>query len=87
MAFISRFGLYKFTVLPFGLCNAPSTFQHLMKYVVRDVIDWYILVYLDDILVYSKTADDYEQHLHEVFSQLCAYKLQKKRAKCEFGHA
>ena len=46
MAFVSRFGLYELKVLPFGLCNAPSTFQHLMNYVLGDIVDWYVLVYL-----------------------------------------
>ena len=87
MAFVSRFGLYKFTVLLFGLCYAPSTFKCLMNYVFSDLIDWYVLVYFDDILVYSETANDHEKHLCKVFSQLCAHKLQVKHAKCEFGHA
>ena len=50
MAFVSRFGLYKFTVLPFGLCNAPSTFQRLINHIFSDIIDWYVLVYLFNIL-------------------------------------
>ena len=87
MAFVSRFGLYEFTVLPFGLCNAPSTFQRLINYVFSDLIDQYVLVYLDNILVYSETANNHEKHLREVFSWLHAHKLQVKHAKCEFGRA
>ena len=67
MAFVSRLVLYEITVLPFGLCNALSTFQHLMKHVFSDVMDWYVLVYLDDILIYSKAANDHKKYLHEVF--------------------
>ena len=85
MAFVLRFGLYEFTVLPFGLCNAFSTFQRLMNYVFSDLIDWYVLVYLDNILVYSEIANNHEKHLCEVFLWLRAYKLQVKCAKCEFG--
>ena len=63
MAFVLRFSLYKFTVLPFGLCNAPSTFQYPMYHVFSYIIDWYILVCLGNILVYSKTADNHEKHM------------------------
>ena len=87
MAFVSRYGLYQFTILPSGLCNTLSTFKRLMNPVFCDFIDWYVLIYLDDILVYSKTADNHEKHLHEVFSKLCAHKLQEKYSKCEFGRA
>ena len=86
MEFVSRFSLYEFTVLPFGLCNSPSTFQRLLNHVFSDIIDWYVLVYLDDILLNSKTIDSYEKYLHKVFLQLHAHKLQAKCAKCDFGH-
>ena len=68
MAFVLRFGFYEFTVLLFGLRNAPSTFLHLINYVFSNIIDQYILVYLNDILVHSETADDHEKHLRKVFS-------------------
>ena len=57
-----------------------------MNHLLSDIIDFYVLVYLDEILVYNKTADNYEKHLCEVFSQLWAYKLWEKRVKCEFGY-
>ena len=63
MEFISRFRLYEFTDLPLGLCNAPSAFHCLINHVFSIVIDQYVLVYLDSILVFSEIAYD-----HEVFS-------------------
>ena len=87
MAFVSRFGLYIFTFLTFSLCNALSTFHHLVNHVFSDIIDLYVLVYLDDILIYSKTIENHEKHLYEVFSLLSTHKLQEKCTKCEFGHA
>ena len=68
MAFVSRFGLYEFIFLPFGLCNNLNTFQRLMDYVFSNIIDWYVLVYLDDILVCNKTVDNHEKYLCKVFS-------------------
>ena len=70
-----RYGLYEYTVLPLGLCNAPSTFQRLMNAVMSGYIDDFVLVYLDDILVYSDTADAHEQHLRKVFARLRQHKL------------
>ena len=62
-AFIARYGLYEYNVLPLGLCNAPSTFQRLMNNVLGDYIDKYAFVYLVDILVYSNSADEHKAHL------------------------
>ena len=84
-AFVTRYGLFEFTVLPFGLCNAPSTFQRLMHSVFHDVLDKFILSYLDDILVYSPTAEAHEQHLRFTLERLRTEKLYAKRKKCDFG--
>ena len=69
-AFVTRYGLFEFTVLPFGLFNAPSTFQRLMNSVFYDVLDDFVLCYIDDVLVYSKTAEAHEQHLRFVLQRL-----------------
>ena len=63
MAFATRCGLYEYTELPLGLYNAPSTFQRLMNNVVSEYIDDFVLVYLDDILVFSITEHEHEHHL------------------------
>lgn len=86
-AFTSRWGLFEFTVLPFGLCNAPSTFQRLMNSVLGDAMGEFVLVYLDDILIYSRDWDDHLAHLDQVFAKLQEHKLYAKRSKCEFGLA
>lgn len=84
---MSRYGLFEFVVMPFGLCNAPSTFQRLMNNVFHDALDQFVLVYLDDILVYSRDEDEHERHLAWVFERLAEHKLFAKRKKCEFGKA
>ena len=67
MAFVTRYGLYEYTVLPLGLCNAPSTFQRLMNDIMGEYIDDFVLVYLDDILVFSTIKHEHEHHLRLVF--------------------
>ena len=85
MAFVTRYGLFEYTVLPLGLYNAPSTFQRLMNDVMGEYIDDLLLVYLDDILVFSTTEHDHEYHLRLAFQVLREHKLQAKLNKCEFG--
>ena len=77
--------MFEYTVLPLGLCNAPSTFQRLMNRVMAEYIDNFVLVYLDDILVVSTTEHEQENHLRLVFQKLREHKLQAKLKKCEFG--
>lgn len=62
-AFSCRYGTFEFTVMPFGLCNAPSTFQRVMHRVFFDLLDKGVVIYLDDILVYSKTVEEHQELL------------------------
>jgi len=82
-AFRTRYGHYEFLVLPFGLTNAPATFMTLMNNVFREYLDKFVVIYLDDILVYSKTKDEHVQHLRNVLSKLREHKLYAKIVKCE----
>ena len=84
MAFVTRYGLYQYTILPPGLCNTPSTFQRLMNDIMGEYIDDFLLVYLDDILVFSTTQHEHKLHLRLVFQKLREHKLQAKLKKCEF---
>ena len=72
-------------VLPLGLCNAPSTFSRLMNDVFGDYVDKFVLVYLDDLLVFSSSAAEHEQHLQLVLQRLREHHLQAKLRKCEFS--
>ena len=83
-AFNTRYGHYEFLVVPFGLCNAPSTFMEMMQRVFRDCVDELVIVYMDDILVYSKTAESHAQHLRHVMGLLRKHKLYAKKSKCLF---
>ena len=65
-AFRTRYGHYEFTVVPFGLSNAPAVFMCLMNGVFINYLDKFFIVFLDDILVYSKTEEEHEQHLRMV---------------------
>ena len=70
--------------MPFGLTNAPATFQTLMNNIFQPLLDTCVLVYLDDILVFSKTPQEHEQHLRQVLTILRSNKLYAKLSKCEF---
>ncbi|KAL0534735.1 hypothetical protein IC582_029028 [Cucumis melo] len=83
-AFRSRYGHYKFVVMPFGLTNAPAVFMDLMNRVFKDFLDSFVIVFIDDILIYSKTEAEHEEHLHQVLETLRANKLYAKFSKCEF---
>lgn len=83
-AFRTRFGSYEFNVLPFGLTNAPSNFMALMETVLRPYLYKFALVYLDDILIYSKTPEEHVLHLQQVLDALRKAKLYAKLSKCSF---
>lgn len=84
-AFNTRYGQYEFLVSPFGLTNAPPTFQSLMNRVLNDCLDKFALVYLDDILIFSKTKEEHQQHVRHVLSLLRDAHLIANLKKCEFG--
>ncbi|WVZ80632.1 LOW QUALITY PROTEIN: hypothetical protein U9M48_028091 [Paspalum notatum var. saurae] len=83
-AFITRFGLYEYTVLSFGLTNAPAYFMNLMNKVFMEYLDKFVVVFIDDILIYSKTEEEHEEHLRLVLQKLRDHKLYAKLSKCEF---
>ena len=84
-AFRTRYGHYEYTVLPFGLTNAPATFMTLMHDVLRDQLDHSVVVYLDDILIYSRTWEQHVKDVATVLQKLREHKLYAKLSKCEFG--
>ena len=84
-AFTTHAGLYEFTTMPFGLCNAPGTFQRLMECVLRGLTWQIALIYLDDVLVYSRTFEEHLQHLRLVFDRFREAGLKFKPSKCHFG--
>jgi hypothetical protein len=83
-AFRTRYGHYEFTVVPFGLSNAPIVLMCLMNGVFRNYLDKFVIVFLDDILVYSKTEEEHEQHLRMVLQVLREHQLYEKLSKCCF---
>ncbi|WVZ80300.1 hypothetical protein U9M48_027790 [Paspalum notatum var. saurae] len=83
-AFITRFGLYEYTVMSFGLTNAPAYFMNLMNKVFMEYLDKFVVMFIDDILIYSKTEEEHEEHLRLVLQKLRDHKLYAKLSKCEF---
>ncbi len=85
-AFTTHLGLFEFLVLPFGLCNAPSTFQTLMNTVLqKEIAEGFVVVYIDDILVHSTSPEQHLVHLKRVFDTLTKNQLYCQAAKCEFN--
>ncbi|GJR18333.1 reverse transcriptase domain-containing protein [Tanacetum coccineum] len=83
-AFRTRYGHFEFTVMPFGLTNAPAIFMDLMNRVCKPYLDKFVIVFIDDILIYSKSEKDHEHHLRTILDLLKKEKLYAKFSKCEF---
>jgi hypothetical protein len=84
-AFRNHEGHYDFLVIPFGLCNAPSTFQSLMNHVFHPFLHHFVLVLFDDILIYKKTWTNHISHVDRVLHLLSQHQLFLKQSKCDFG--
>ncbi|XP_024995239.1 uncharacterized protein LOC112528443 [Cynara cardunculus var. scolymus] len=82
--FRTRYGHYEFIVMPFGLTNAPAAFMDLMNRVCRPYLDKFVIVFIDDILIYSKSEKEHEKHLRTILELLMREKLYAKFSKCEF---
>ena len=84
MTFRTWYGHYEFLVMSFGLTNAPTTLMDLMNRIFRLYVDWFVMVFIDDIFVYSKDREDHDTHLWVVLETLRKEELYAKLSKCEF---
>jgi hypothetical protein len=82
--FVTRYGQYEYTVVSFGLTNAPAYFMNMMNKVFMDELDKCVVVFIDNILVFSKTVEEHEEHLRIVLGKLRQQQLYAKFSKCEF---
>ena len=81
---VGSLGVYEFLRMPYGLCNAPATFQRLMQNCLGELNLTYALVYLDNVIMYSKTEEDHPRWLQAVFEQFHGHRLKLKPSKCSF---
>ncbi|KAJ1573896.1 hypothetical protein NDA12_004071 [Ustilago hordei] len=84
-AFCTRYGLFQYNVMPFGLTNAPASFQHLMNDTFKDMLDRSLIIYLDDLLIYSSTLEQHQGHVSAVLARLRQAGLYAKAEKCQFS--
>jgi hypothetical protein len=84
MAFSTRYGLYEYLVMSFGLTNAPTHFMYLMNSVFMAELDKFVIVFIDDILIYSENVEEHEGYLRIVLQRLRDHQLYAKFSKCEF---
>ena len=81
---VGNLGFYKFTRMPFGLCNTPATFQHLMQDTLGELNLMYCVIYLDDVIVFGCTEEEHLEHLRVVFERFWEFNLKLKPSKCSF---
>ncbi len=84
MTFLITYGLYQFQIMPFNLINILTTFQRLMNDILRDYLRKFYLVYLDDIIIYSKSLKDHKWHVRKVLQAIRSIGLKFKPAKCKW---
>jgi len=84
IAFRTRYGLFEYTIVPFGLSNAPGTFQGYINSALSDLLDVTCIIYLDNIMIFSERVEDHKAHVKEVLERLRAHKLYAKLFKCDF---
>ncbi|KAL0433643.1 UNVERIFIED_CONTAM: Retrovirus-related Pol polyprotein from transposon [Sesamum latifolium] len=82
---VTRYGAFEFLVMPFSLMNAPATFSTLMNQVLHGFLEKFVVVYLDDIIIYSRTLAEHVEHLRQVLARLREYELYAKVSKCSFA--
>jgi hypothetical protein len=82
--FITKYGLYEFSVMSFGLTNAPDFFMNLINSVFMDYLDKFVVVFINDILIYSQSEEEHVDHLKMVLQRLREHQLYAKLSKCEF---
>ena len=85
IAFNSRYGYFEFAVMPFGLTNAPAVFMDLMHRIFKSYLDRFVVVFIDDILVYSKTREEHEQHLRIILQTLRIISCTPSLVSVSFG--
>ena len=83
-AFTTRYGLYEYTIMSFGLTNGPAYFMYLMNKVFMEFLNKFVVVFIDDILICSKAEEEHAEHIRMVLQKLREHKLYAKRSKCEF---
>lgn len=84
-AFRCKYGLFEYLVMPFGLQNAPAVFQRMMNLIFSDTLDVFVVIYLDDLLIFSRNAEEHVQHVRAVLHRLIQHKLFAKMEKCLFN--
>ena len=82
--FTCKYGLDEYTVMSFGLTNAPAYFMHLMNMAFMDYLDVFVVIFINDILIFSKTEAEHEEHLRLMLQRLREHQLYAKFSKCEF---